>query len=508
MRTTSGFRWLSRLLVSAFVILFTVIACSMCQARSASNQPSSHSPNIVIIFIDDMGYADIGPFGATAYKTPHLDQMAKEGRVFTDFHAATAVCSASRAGLMTGCYPERVSILGALNWTAKTGISDKEMTLAQLCKTRGYATAIFGKWHLGHHKQFLPLQHGFDEYFGLPYSNDMSPLQADMIKGLSPAEKARKRRAPPLPLFEGNKVVDPSVTPEKLAQLTTLYTEHAVSFIDRNKDRPFFLYVPHTMVHVPLAVSEKFRGKSGAGLFGDVVMELDWSVGQILGAIKRDGIDNNTFVLFTSDNGPWLCFGNHAGSAGPLREGKGTMWEGGYREPCIMRWPGKIPAGTKCDELASTMDMFPTVARLIGAKVPTERKIDGKDIWPLMSGQPGAKSPHDVLYCYYDGQLRGVRDRRFKLVFPHQYRSLDGRPGGRDGVPVRYSQLKTKEALYDLKNDVGEETDVSAEHPDVVARLEQAGKEARAALGDRLTGRTGSEVRPPGRISPKHQTAS
>jgi len=404
---------------------------------------------------------------------------------------------------MTGCYPERVSILGALNWNAKTGISDKEMTLAQLCKTRGHATAIYGKWHLGHHEPFLPLQHGFDEWFGLPYSNDMSPLQADMIKGMSATQVAQKRKAPPLPLFDGNKVVDPKVSPEKLAQLTTLYTEHAVSFIDRNKDKPFLLYVPHTMVHVPLAVSEKFKDKSGAGLYGDVVMELDWSVGQILGALKRNGIDDNTFVMFTSDNGPWLNYGNHAGSAGPLREGKGTMWEGGYREPCVMRWPGKIPAGTKCEELASTIDIFPTVAKLIGAQVSTDRKIDGKDIWQLMSGAPGAKSPHDVLYCYYDRQLRAVRDPQFKLVFPHEYRTLAGKSGGRDGVPVAYKQRKTKQALYDLKNDVGEASDVSADHPDVVARLERAGDEARTALGDELTGRTGSEVRAAGRITEK-----
>ena len=283
-----------------------------------------------------MGYADIGPFGATAYKTPHLDRMAAEGRIFTDFHSATAVCSASRAALMTGCYPERVSILGALFPQAKIGINADEITLAELCRTRGYATAIYGKWHLGHHKQFLPLQNGFDEYFGLPYSNDMSPLQAEMIKGMSAEAAARKRNAPPLPLFKNNEIIDPAVSPEKLAQLTTLYTEHAVSFIDRHKDQPFLLYVPHTMVHVPLAVSEKFKGKSGAGLYGDVVMELDWSVGQILDAIKRNGLDDNTLVLFTSDNGPWLTFGNHGGSAGPLREGKGTMWEGGYREPCVI----------------------------------------------------------------------------------------------------------------------------------------------------------------------------
>jgi arylsulfatase A-like enzyme len=486
----------------AFSVLVAISASSISHAANTKASSPSHPPNIVIIFIDDMGYADIGPFGATAYKTPHLDQMAKEGRKFTDFHSATAVCSASRAGLMTGCYPERVSILGALNWNAKTGISDHETTLAQLCKSRGYATAIYGKWHLGHHQPFLPLQHGFDEWYGLPYSNDMSPLQADMIKGLSATVKANKRKAPPLPLFDGNNVVDPAVSPEKLAQLTTLYTEHAVSFIDRNKDKPFLLYVPHTMVHVPLAVSDKFKGKSGAGLFGDVVMELDWSVGQILDAIKRNGIDDNTFVMFTSDNGPWLNYGNHAGSAGPLREGKGTMWEGGYREPCVMRWPGKIPAGTACDELASTIDMFPTISKLIGAKLP-DHKIDGKDIWPLMKGEPDAKSPHDILYCYYDRQLRGVRDRQWKLVFPHEYRSLDGKPGGRDGVPVNYKQLKTKEALYDLKSDMSELNDVSAEHPDIVARFERAGEEARAALGDTLTNRTGSEVREPGRLAGK-----
>ena len=462
---------------------------------------TSPPPNIVIIFIDDLGYADIGPFGATAYKTPHLDRMASEGRIFTDFHSATAVCSASRAALMTGCYPERVSILGALNWSAKTGINSKETTLAELCKTRGYATAVYGKWHLGHHHKFLPLQHGFDEYFGLPYSNDMSPLEAQMIKDLPSTAKANKRKAPPLPLFEGNEVIDPAVTPEKHAQLTTLYTEHAISFIDRHKDQPFLLYLPHTMVHVPLGVSDKFKGKSGAGLFGDVVMELDWSVGQVLDAVKRNGLDDNTLVIFTSDNGPWLNFGNHAGSAGPLREGKGTMWEGGYREPCVMWWPGKIPPRTKCDELASTMDIFPTVAKLIGAQVSNDRKIDGKDIWPLISGAPGATSPHDAWYCYYGRELRAVRDPQFKLVFPHEYRSLEGNPAGRDGVPAHYKQVKAKQALYDLKNDVGETTDVAQDHPDVVARLERAGEEARAALGDELTGRTGSEVRPPGRIA-------
>lgn len=483
-----------------FLCLALVLPATVCRAAESNSKDAKRPPNFVIIFIDDMGYADIGPFGATAYPTPNLDRMAKEGRIFTDFHSATAVCSASRAGLMTGCYPERVSILGALSPQAKTGINSSETTLAELCKSRGYAAAVYGKWHLGHHKQFLPLQNGFDEYFGLPYSNDMSPLQAEMIK-MTPEAAARKRQAPPLPLFENNEIIDAAVSPEKLAQLTTLYTEHAVSFIDRHKDQPFFLYVPHTMMHVPLAVSDKFKDKSGAGLYGDCVMELDWSVGRILDALKRDRLDDNTFVMFTSDNGPWLNYGNHAGSAGPLREGKGTMWEGGYREPCVMRWPGKIPADTKCDELASTLDMFPTIAKLIGAELPSDHAIDGKDIWPLMSGEKGAKSPHDILYCYYDRQLRGVRDRRWKLVLPHEYRSLDGKPPGRDGNPVAYKQLKTNEALYDLKNDAGEKHDVLKDHPKIVARLEREAEEARAALGDTLTGREGSEVRPPGKLA-------
>jgi arylsulfatase A len=490
---TSGFRLI-------LLCLAVTHAAAASRAAESKSTDAKHPPNFVIIFIDDMGYADIGPFGATAYPTPNLDRMAKEGRIFTDFHSATAVCSASRAGLMTGCYPERVSILGALGPQAKIGINSNETTLAELCKSRGYATAVYGKWHLGHHKQFLPLQNGFDEYFGLPYSNDMSPLQAEMIE-MTPAAAARKRQAPPLPLFENNEIIDAAVSPEKLAQLTTLYTEHAVSFIDRHKDQPFLLYVPHTMMHVPLAVSDKFKDKSGAGLFGDCVMELDWSVGQILDALKRDGIDDNTFVMFTSDNGPWLNYGNHAGSAGPLREGKGTMWEGGYREPCVMRWPGKIPADTKCDELASTLDMFPTIAKLIGAELPADLTIDGKDIWPLMSGEKGAKSPHDVFYCYYGRELRAVRDRRWKLVLPHEYRSLDGKPPGSDGNSATYKQLRTNEELYDLKNDIGEKNDVLKDHPKIVARLEREAEKARAVLGDTLTGREGSEVRPPGKLA-------
>jgi arylsulfatase A-like enzyme len=465
---------------------------------------AARTPNIVVIFIDDMGYADIGPFGADGYDTPHLDRMAAEGMRFTDFQVSSAVCSASRAALLTGCYHQRIGIRGALGPRGETGIHADETTLAEICRQRGYATAIYGKWHLGHHPKFLPLQHGFDEYFGLPYSNDMWPLHP-AYANLPPDAVQRKNGFPPLPLIEGNQVINSAVTGDDQAQLTTWYTERAVDFIHRNRSRPFFLYVPHSMVHVPLFVSEKFQGKSGAGLFGDVVMEVDWSVGEILAAIESDGLDEDTLVIFTSDNGPWLSYGEHAGSARPLREGKGTMFEGGCREPTIMRWPGKIPAGVACDELAATIDVLPTVAALIGAELPSH-PTDGKDIRPLMMGEPGAVSPHAAYYQYYGGgQLQAVRDRRWKLHFPHGYRTLSGRPGGTGGAPVDYEQARIGLELFDLQHDVGETTDVAAQHPDVVARLQAAAEAARADLGDSLTGRTGSGVRPAGRLTADDQ---
>ncbi len=466
------------------VCLATALVFS--RASGAGERP----PNIVIIFIDDLGYADIGPFGATAYPTPNLDRMAREGRIFTDFLVSSAVCSASRAALMTGCYHRRVSISGALGPRSTIGLHPDEVTLAEICKQMGYATAIYGKWHLGHHPKFLPTNQGFDEYFGLPYSNDMWPYHP-----------TAGNRFPPLPLLVNRTVVNPQVHAEDQRMLTTWYTRRAVDFIERHKDEPFFLYVPHAMVHVPLFVSEKFAGKSGAGLFGDVVMEVDWSVGKILDTLRRLGLDRHTLVIFSSDNGPWLSYGEHAGSAGPLREGKGTTFEGGIRVPTIFWWPGRIPAGTRCDELASTIDVLPTVAALIGAELPP-RKIDGKDIRPLMF-QDGALSPHEAFYCYYaNGELQAIRDRRWKLHFPHRYRTLGGRPGGKGGKPVPYEVREIELSLFDLKNDVGETTNVIDRYPDVAKRLMAAAEVARRELGDRLTGRKGSEVRPPGRLQP------
>ena len=310
----------------------------------------------------------MGVFGARGFTTPNLDRLAAEGAVFRNFHVAQAVCSASRCALLTGCYPNRLGIHGALGPRSQTGISAGEMTLAELVKQRGYATAIFGKWHLGDASQFLPTRHGFDEYFGLPYSNDMWPLHPDLAK-LPADAAARKRGYPDLIMFEGEKVAIPKVTSEDQSQMTTWYAEHAVRFIERNRERPFFLYLAHNMPHVPLHVSDKFRGKSKQGLYGDVIEEIDWSVGQVLDALKRCGLERDTWVIFTSDNGPWLSYGNHAGSAGPLREGKGTSWEGGTRVPCIMRWPGKIPAGSDSMSMLMTIDLFPTIAAQVEGTV-------------------------------------------------------------------------------------------------------------------------------------------
>jgi arylsulfatase len=401
------------------------------------------------------------------------------------------VCSASRAALLTGCYSNRIGIHGALGPSARHGIDADETTLAEVLRQAGYATGMAGKWHLGHRPQFLPTHHGFDEYFGLPYSNDMWPYHPE----------AKPGRFPPLPLIEGDSVIDANVTADEMAQFTTRYTERAVKFMERNRDRPFFFYLAHTMPHVPLAVSDKYRGKTQQGLFGDVVEEIDWSVGQVMATLDRLGLTERTLVIFTSDNGPWLSYGNHAGSAGPLREGKGTCWEGGVREPCIMRWPGEIPAGSTNDAFIMTIDMLPTIADRVGAKLPA-LPIDGRDVWPLLAGKPGAKNPHEAYYFWYEqNQLQAVvsGDGRWKLQLPHKYRTLAGQPGGRGGRPAKYQQRQiAKPELYDLQADLGETTDVAAEHPEEVARLLALAEHARGELGDSLTHRAGSQQRAAG----------
>ncbi|MDH3734690.1 MAG: sulfatase-like hydrolase/transferase [Gemmatimonadota bacterium] len=472
-----------------------IAGCRPSRDRSSNSRAAEQPPNIVLIFTDDQGYGDIGVYGAEGFTTPHLDRLAAEGMRFTDFYASQAVCSASRASLLTGCYAERVSIRGALGPRAAVGLHPDETTIAEVLKPLGYATGMFGKWHLGDAEEFLPLQHGFDVYFGLPYSNDMWPVDYDG----NPVLTGGKTTYPPLPLIEGNETLE---TVDELAeqdQLTTRYAQRAVDFIDRTAGGSFFLYLAHSMPHVPLGVSERFRGRSEQGLYGDVIQEIDWSVGQVMGALDRHGIADDTLVVFTSDNGPWLNYGNHAGSTGGLREGKGTAFEGGPRVPAIMRWPGKIEPGSVCDRLASTIDILPTVATITRADLPSN-EIDGVSILPLLLGDEGA-DPRTVFLYYYGGELRAVREGRWKRVFEHVTRSYVGVDPGHDGHPGPYATPapRVPAALYDLETDVAETTDVAVEHPDVVARLDDLAEDARATLGDRLTDREGSGVRPLGR---------
>jgi arylsulfatase A-like enzyme len=451
---------------------------------SAAAQPGTRPPNIVLIVADDLGYGDIGANGAASIRTPAIDRLAAEGVRFTDFYVAQAVCSASRAAILTGTYPNRIGITGALDHASRIALAPAETTIAEVLKTRGYATAIYGKWHMGHLPPFLPTRQGFDDYYGLPYSNDMWPRHPE-----------RPQDYPDLPLIEGERVI--ATNPDQ-SQLTGEYTRRAVAFIEANKDRPFFLYLPHTMPHVPLAASSSFRGRSKAGFYGNVVEEIDDSVGRLLQALRRLSLDDRTLVVFTSDNGPWLSYGDHAGSAGPLREGKGTAWDGGTRVPFVARWPGHIASGTVVREPAMTIDLLPTFARIAGAELPALR-IDGLDIGAILRGERGARSPHDALLFYYGAELRAVRSGRFKLVLPHKSQTLTGSPGS-GGIPGKYKIVDVPQALYDLEADVAESRDVSAVHPDVVARLLAIAERAREDLGDRLTGRVGSGLREPGRV--------
>jgi arylsulfatase len=480
--------------VLAFTLTATAFAFRFAGSSNATASPSSPTnrlPNVVIIFTDDQGYGDVGVYGAKGFKTPNLDRMAHEGVRFTDFYVAQPVCSASRTALLTGCYSNRIGIHGALGPNAKVGISDNEVTLGQLFKQKGYATGMAGKWHLGHLPQFLPTKHGFDEYLGLPYSNDMWPHHPE-----APAAY------PKLPLIDGDKVINPDVTAEDQTHLTRQYTDRAVKFIERNKDKPFFFYLAHSMPHVPLHGNPAFKGRSQQGRYGDIIEEIDWSVGEVLSAIKRAGIEKDTLVIFTCDNGPWLSYGDHAGSAGVLREGKGTVWEGGVREPFIARWPGRLPAGKVQHEPAMTIDLFPTLAKLIGADLP-KHKIDGLDIWPLLAATQGAKTPHYAFYFYYNtSELQAVRSDRWKLILPHTYRSLGDQPGGSSGIPTKYRNIKlTGAELYDLKADIGERRNVIAQYRWIAMSMMGYAELARQDLGDSLTGKVGSRIREPGRIA-------
>jgi len=484
-----------RLTLRAAALRPALLALLLPAFANAANTATTMPPNVIVVFVDDLGYGDLGCFGAKDIRTPHIDRLAHEGVKLTSFYVGQAVCTASRAALLTGAYPNRVGMGGALNHTSTTGIHPREKLLSNLFKDQRYATAIFGKWHLGHHPPFLPTRRGFDEWFGIPYSNDLGPLHP-VTSGL-----------PSLPLYDQEEIVE--ADPDQ-ALFTQRFTERAVSFIERNRAKPFFLYLAHVMPHVPIFASAKFRGRSARGLYGDVVEELDWSVGEIMATLHRHGLDERTLVIFTSDNGPWTSYGEHAGSSGPFREGKLTVFEGGQRTPFVARWPGKIAAGRTTDELMTAMDLHATLANVIGATLPDVRH-DGRDLTPLLLGQPGARG-RDEFWYYSTDELHAVRQGAWKLHLPHEYLTLIAGPG-RGGKPSNFGQIvpgatgriensglrgiasrhgykfeKIGLALYNLKDDPGETRDLASAHPEIVARLQQVAAAARAELGDTLTG--------------------
>ena len=469
----------------AFSWVLALIAAWSCV--HAADKP----PNIVLIFADDLGYGDLGCYGQKRWATPNIDSIAKNGVLFTDFHSSQPVCSASRASLLTGCYANRIGIHGALAPASKNGIHENEVLLSELLQSKGYKTCAVGKWHLGHHQKFLPLQHGFDRYLGLPYSNDMWPH--------GPVVKAGT--FPELPLIRDNEIIDRDVDAQDQSRLTEQYSNFALEFLEEAKDSPFFLYFAHSFPHVPLFAGENFRGKSAGGIYGDVLEEFDAVVGRILNFLKTNGLEKNTLIIFSSDNGPWLTYGDHAGTAGPLREGKGTVYEGGTRVPMLAQWPSHIPAGSVQDATAMTIDVLPTIARIVGAELPSH-PIDGLDIHDLLTCKPDAKCPHEVFYHYFrQGELQAIRSGAWKLMLPHDVNCIVPDQPGAAGKPGKSLIRKiTEPELYHLDNDLGETTNLASSQPEVLERLLKLADQGRKELGDSLIKHRGSGVRPAGSI--------
>ena len=455
-----------------------MLSAPLSAVNGADEPKHAPKPNVIVILTDDLGYDDVGCYwtpdkrpGFEKIQTPNIDRLAAEGARFTDYYAPSSVCSPSRAALMTGCYPVRVRFPGILFPASLSGLNPDEVTLAEILKKRGYATACVGKWHLGHLAPFAPRQHGFDAFYGMMFPNDMKPFV----------------------LHRDETVIEPH--PDQKT-LTEQFTEEAVKFVRAKRDQPFFLYLAYSAPHIPLHVSDGFRGKSARGLYGDVVECMDWGVGEILKALDETGLADRTLVVFTSDNGPDTRGPyDKRGQAFPLRAAKATTREGGVRVPCVMRWPGRIPAGLVCREIASAMDVLPTVAGIAGAQPPQDRIIDGKDILPLMT-KPGAPSPHDAFYYYYGEKLEAVRSANWKLVFPRT--AMDDTPY--DRKPGAAKEALLPEALYDLAADVGEKKDLIGEHPEVAQRLRALAERMREDIGDSATKQKGKNRRPVGRV--------
>lgn len=491
---------LNRMLYSPVCCLMLCLVLCLWASSAGAAEPL---PNIVIILADDLGYGDVGCFGARDIRTPNLDALAMQGTRLTHFYVPQAVCTASRAGLMSGCYPNRVGLAGALNHTSTGGIQPREWLLPEMLHEKGYMNVCLGKWHLGTVPELRATRHGFDYWFGIPYSNDNSKyhpvLSAEM---------------PPLPLHENDQVVE--LDPDQ-STFTKRLTDKALEKIDRAaaRQQPFFVYLPYVMPHVPIFASPQFKGRSQRGLFGDVVEELDDSIGQLMKKLEMLSLSDNTIVIFYSDNGPWLSYGEHAGSAGGLREGKLTAFEGGVRVPCIVRWPGQVPAGRVCDEPVMSIDLLPTLTEIVGGQTP-ELKIDGLSIRSVLLNEPGAGSPHEALFFYAGDELHAVRSGQWKLHFAHPYLTTAGEPGrggkpsnwgkatprsindsSMDAIASRHGQRVSQLALslYDLAADPGEQNNVASQHPEVVKRLSKLAEPIREELGDMLTGARGNARR-------------
>ena len=445
-------------------------------------------PNVIFILTDDQGFGDLGIYGASDIDTPYLDSIAKEGAYFTSYYSTQPVCSASRASILTGCYPDRLGVHNAYSPGSKVGLNPDETTIAELLKAKGYNTAIFGKWHLGDAPKFQPRKQGFDEYFGILYSNDMWPKHP---------QQGTVFNFPEIKLYENE-------TPLRILEdqtfLTGALTDKAIDFIKKNKNNPFFIYLPHPQPHVPLFTSKTFKNTQKRGLYGDVINEIDNSVGRILNTLKDEGLEENTIIIYTSDNGPWLSYGGHSGSSGIFREGKGTNWEGGHRVPGIVYYPKKIAPNTRIDAPVMGIDWLPTIASFTGSELP-KKKIDGASLFPLLTGKTSI-SPHKNFFFYYrTNELHAVRHENWKLYLPHTYRSLNGRKGRNDGYPVPYdmNEIKTPK-LFNLDFDPSEINDIANENQQIVNHILMIADSVRYVLGDNLKGIKGREVRQVGRV--------
>jgi arylsulfatase len=494
-----------RMKMMPFLLSMAVLIVAIATPNFISAAETNH-PNIVLIFSDDMGWGDLPNFTPQSkIRTPNISRLVAEGTKFDDFYVVQAVCTASRAALMTGCYANRVGLEGALNHTSPTGISPEEELLPELLAKEGYATGMFGKWHLGLPPYFAPSKNGFQEWLGIPYSNDNTkyhPVLSDSM--------------PPLPLYDGDSVIE---TDPDQRLFTKRLTNRAVQFIEDNKDGPFFLYVPHIMPHVPIFASDRFRGKSARGLYGDVIEEIDWSVGEIVNTIDRLNLSENTLVIFTNDNGPFLSYGTHAGQSGVLRGGKLTTFEGGVRVPMVARWPGQIPAGKTCNTPIISIDLLPTFCHVAHAPLP-QKKIDGLNITDILEGKTDTVEDREGLVFYAGSELQAVRDGKWKIHFPHKYLVVNGETRT-DGKPAGYGRLAPQSisnsgiegiasrhgyvvrelplSLYDLSKDMSESNNVASEHPEVVKKLTEIADKYRKTLGDSLQNMKGTENRPVGR---------